>query len=209
MIGETNVVYAPNIVQKAAHAYNSPPPQSAGEKKEDAAVSVEVSETAKQMSVLLESLPNFNLDPAFHMKNAESQLKDLLSKFGIPADTEVNIESKGDGTYTVSGDHPLMGEVEKMINSADPEVMDLRNSLAGAHTGSILQRIMAAQEMAMNAADANPAKTDMYYSWLVNTAKGAANMGFSMSMNNGEMTGTLTDQDGNAVAANEGLTLPA
>ncbi len=34
-------------------------------------------------------------------------------------------------------------------------------------------------------------------------------MGFSMSMNNGEMTGTLTDQDGNAVAANEGLTLPA
>ncbi|MEP3248453.1 MAG: hypothetical protein ABJN40_22355 [Sneathiella sp.] len=211
MIGDTYAPYAPNIIQKAAHAYNSPPVQGAGavEKKEEAAVTVEVSEAGKQMSSLLENIPNFSLDPAFHLKNAESQLKDLMSKFGISAETEVSIKSKGDGTYTVSGDHPLMGEVEKMINSDDPAVRDLRNSLAGAHTGSVLQRIAAAQEVAVNAADANPAKADMYYSWLVNTAKSASNMGFSMSMSNGEMTGTLIDREGNAVAANEGLTLPA
>ncbi|MCG8491001.1 MAG: hypothetical protein MI743_05250 [Sneathiellales bacterium] len=208
MIGETYAPYAPNIVQKAAYAYNSPPPQGGGatEKKEDAAVIVELSEAAQKGVGLLSQLPNITLDPAVHMANAETELKALMQKYGIPEGETVNITSSGDGTFVVEGDHPLLSEVEREINEGTAR--ELRNSLIGAHTGSVISRIGAATEMAMKGADANPSMMETYYDWVLSVANEAKGMSFSYSLQNGELSGSLVTKQGTAIAHNEGLELP-
>ena len=197
-------VYAKQVTT----AYTKPTP-SATPPARDPAVTVEISETARTVSSLLEGIESFNLDPEFHLKNAEGQLKTLLSKFGISSSEDVLIETKGDGSYTLKGEHPLLTEVEKLINSDDKSARDLRNSLAGAYNGSVLQHIGKATEMAMAGADANPSKTDAYYNWIVTVSKSTKGMGFAMTLENGALSGSLVDRQGKAFAAGEGLTLPA
>ncbi len=175
----------------------------------DPATTVEVSEAAKTVSSILQELPEFNLNPEFHLRNAQGQLKTLLSQFGISSGEEVRIETTGDGQYSLSGKHPLLSEVEKLLNSDDRAVAELRNSLAGAYNGSIIQHIGKAVEMAMAGADANPARTETYYNWIVSVSKGTKNMQFAVTMSNGELTGSLQDRNGKAFVAGEGLKLPA
>ncbi len=197
--------------QRAQNAYSnvaaekSASAEARGEPKD----TVEISETGKSVSRLLNEVSNFSLDPAFHLANAETQLKEIMARFGIPETEDVSIKSTGDGRYTVSGDHPLLGEVENLVNSDDPSVRDLRNSLAGAHTGATLQRIAAAAEMAMKGADANPAKTEQYYNWILTVANGAKNMDYDITLQNGELSGSLIDGEGKRIAAASGLTLPS
>jgi hypothetical protein len=197
-------------VRRAENAYTAAPENPAPTNiQRDPATTVEVSETAKTVSSILNDLPKLNLNPEFHLKNAQSELKALLNQFGISSNEEVGIETKGDGRYTLSGEHPLLSEVEKLINSDDRAAADLRNSLAGAYNGSIIQHIGKAVEMAMAGADANPARAETYYNWIVSVSKGTKNMQFSMTLSNGEMTGSLVDRTGRTFAAGEGLKLPA
>ncbi len=198
-------------VQRANNAYSNAAAEKSTsvEARQEPKDTVEISETGKSVSKLLDEISNFSLDPAYHLANAETQLKEVLARFGIPATEDVSIQSTGDGRYTVSGDHPLLGEVEKLINSGDPSVMDLRNSLAGAHTGATLQRIVAAMEMAMAGSEANPGKAELYGNWILTVANGAKNMDYAMTFKNGELSGSLVDGEGKRIAARDGLTLPS
>lgn len=199
----TSVIQSKQVA--AAYTKSAPSPTPVNS---DPAVIVEVSKAGQTISSILEDLPAFNLDPAFHLNNAEGQLKTLLSKFGISSSEDVSIETNGDGNYTLKGEHPLLSEVEKLINSDDMSARDLRNSLAGAYNGSIIQHIGKAAEMAMAGADANPSQTDTYYNWIVTVSKSTAGMGYAMSFENGELNGSLVDRQGKSFAAGEGLTLP-
>ncbi len=208
MINEINSANTLFATSRATAAYSATPPvepPSASE-NETPAVEVELSEKAQKTKTLLENIPRLSLDPAVHIANAEKQFKDLMNRMGIPADTEFEIEANRDGSFTVTGDNPRLKEIEEKIN--DGSERELRNSLVGAHTGSIIQRIGAAVEKAMTAADANPGMTDTYYDWVLSVANGAKSMGFSMTYADGSLSGSLVNGKGEAVAAAEGLTLP-
>lgn len=199
---------SPYSVDRAHNAYQTAQTQTASRDAENRspAVTVELSETAQKGVGLLSQLPKLTLDPAVHMANAETELKALMQKYGIPEGEQVNITSSGDGTFEVEGDHPLLSEVEREINEGTAR--ELRNALIGAHTGSVISRIGAATEMAMKGADANPSMMETYYDWVLSVAGEAKNMGFSYSLDNGELTGSLVTKQGVAIAHNEGLQLP-
>lgn len=201
---------SPYSVERAQNAYQTVQTQiqASPEMPENRseAVTVELSETAQKGVGLLSQLPKLTLDPAVHMANAETELKALMQKYGIPESETVNITTSGDGSFEVDGDHPLLSEIEKEIN--DGTARELRNALVGAHTGSIISRIGAATEMAMKGADQNPSMMETYYDWVLSVASDAKNMGFSYSLDRGELTGSLVTKQGVAIAHNDGLKLP-
>jgi len=163
-----------------AHSANSP------------AVEVSISREGRKAAGLLASLPPLSLDPALHIKEAQSHLKQIMSELGIPASTDLKIHSKGDGTFRVEADHPKAAELESMIN--DGTAMDLRNSLIGAHNGTVMQRIAKAMATAMKGTEQSPGKSEQYSSWVQGIANEAMSMQFEFSYSGDKMTGTLLKQ---------------
>ncbi|MFT6556451.1 hypothetical protein [Sneathiella sp.] len=186
---------SPNSLVKADPAKGSDPSDQ-----------VTLSEPAQKAQKLLSEFPPLILDPDVHLKNAEGALKDLLAKYNIPPNTKVSISSDSKGQFTVSGDHPLLAEVETEINEGTAK--ELRNSLVGAHNGSIIQRIGAAAEMAMRGADQNPGMTDTYYDWVRSVASEAKGFGYSVEFDEGVITGSLINSLGERIAGDERLSLP-
>lgn len=175
--------------------------------EETPAVEISISPAAQKAHKFLKSLPELVLDPAVHMRNAAARLKQVMSDLGIPSNTEVKITSNNDGTFKVEADHVKAKELESMLN--DGSERELRNALIGAHAGSVIQRIGKAVEIAMRAADANPDKTDEYYSWVRTVANQAKGLKFDFSYSEGEISGNFLKADGTAMAVTEGLKLLA
>ena len=173
--------------------------------KADPQDKVEISPAGKVMTESLEGLAPLTLDPAVHFANADKELKKLMDRYGVPAGTEVDITSDSRGNFKVEGDHPMLKQIEEDLNSG--EAGDLRNSLIGGQTGLILQRIGMAMEMAMNAADKNPSKTEQYYDWVLNVASEAKGGSLSYTYQNGESTADLVAKNNRIITADTGLKL--
>ncbi len=130
-----------------------------------------------------------------------------MARLGIPENTEVQINIRNDGTFTVDGEHPLMSQIEEKLN--DGTERELRNALIGAHNGSVIMHIGEAVEIAMKGADANPSKTDFYYDWVRNVANGAKNSSYDVTLNGGELSASLVDKSGKPYDIGSGLVLPS
>ena len=156
------------------------------------AVEVSISPEGQKAAGLLASLPPLSLDPALHIKEAQSHLKQIMSELGIPASTDLKIHSTGDGSFRVEADHPKAAELETMIN--DGTAKDLRNSLVGAHNGTVVQRIAKAMATAMKGTEQNPGKSEQYSAWVQGIASEAMSMRFEFSYSGDKMTGTLLKQ---------------
>ncbi|MBL4906565.1 MAG: hypothetical protein JKX94_03860 [Sneathiella sp.] len=207
-ISASNSIYSTQAVSQVYSAASAPPENTDIKETESEAVTVDLSENAKAANKVISELVPLSLDPAIHLQKAENRLKELMTKLGIPETTEVDIQIDATGSFKVAGDHPLLSKIEEQLN--DGSERELSNHLKSAHNGSIIQRIGAAVEMAMQGADANPAMTDTYYGWVKNTvAAQAKSMGYSATFNNGTLSGSLINAEGKRIALNEGLTLPA
>lgn len=174
--------------------------------QESEPVIVELSNQARETQKLLSDLPPLIFDPAVQMQNAENRLKELMRELAIPEGSKVEITSRPDGTFSVEGDHPLLSKIEQSLN--DGNERELRNSLIGAHTGTMLQRIGSAIEQAMLGVDANPEKIDSYYGWVRAIANEAKAMDFAFSLESGSLEGSLINNQGQRIAANQNLNLP-
>ncbi len=208
MINSVNAntsVYSPQTGSAAYQSAVAPSRSDAPEKDTDAVV-VELSDNAKKAKKLLGDLPPLILNQTANLEKAETHLKELMKALGIPENTKIDIQSDNAGNFAVTGDHPLVTEIEKQIN--DGTDRELRNALVGAHTGAVLERIGAATEMAMKGADENPRMTDTYYGWILTVAKSAQSMDYSVSLDQGTISGTLVNSSGKAVASYDGLRLP-
>lgn len=200
-----NTVYA---AKAATQSYQTTAP----EKKETPdnrgeAVIVDVSENATKAKKLITELGPITLDPAVHLQKAEIRLKELMNDWGIPETTDMEIHRNKDGTFKISGDHPLLVKIEESLN--DGSERELANSFTAAHSGSIITRIGEAVGMAMRGADQNPAMTDTYYNWVKNTvAAEAKSMDYAMTFSNGNLSGSLVNSEGVKIAIGEGLSLP-
>lgn len=193
-------------VAKANAAYKA---EQVAAKTETEAVKVSVSDHAKKAYETSKSLPDLviELNPEVHKKNAAARLQVVMAELGIPADTQIDIKTSNSGKITVTADHPKAEELEKMLN--DGTEMELRNSLIGAHTSAIIQRIGKAMEMAKNAADADPSRLNEFYQWVLSVADHAKGLSGNYTYNQGEVTGGLVRANGTALAIDEGLNLPA
>jgi hypothetical protein len=196
--------------QKVSEAYSGSTrvPQTNEKAAYDPAVTVEVSPTGQATSKLLASLPSNFLDPAYQLSKVETELKAVLDKFGISDQEDITITSKGDGTLTVSGDHPLLGEVEKLINSGDTGGRELRNAVIGAHNANVISHIAQASEMFSRGVEENPSKAESYGNRLLGVSSSARNAGFTISVSGGEASALLVGANGNSFAPGDGLTLP-
>ncbi len=166
---------------------------------------VEISPAGKAVTESLKGLAPLTLDPAVHFANADKELKALMDRYGIPEGSEIEITSDDRGNFKVTGEHPMLKQIEEDLNSGDAG--DLRNSLIGGQTGLILQRIGMAVEMAMNAADKNPAKTEQYYDWVLNVANEAKGGSLSYNYLNGESSADLVGKNNRILTADTGLKL--
>ena len=171
------------------------------------AVEVSISPEGKKISKMLASLPPLRIDPASHIKEAEVQLKTLMSELGIPSSTKVKIHSNGDGTFKVEADHPKAGELQAMINSG--EARALRNALIGAHNGAVVQRIAKAMVMAMRGTEQNPSKSEQYSAWVEGIASRASAMNFEFRYNGETLSGSLLKAGNVSIGITEGLHLPS
>lgn len=150
-------------------------------------------------------LPRLILDFKELMRRAETGLREAMHQLGIPPGTRVSIHSNTDGTLTVESDSPQNAELEAVVNNN----MDLRNALVGAETGAYLNRIGQAVAQAQAAADANPARADDYYNWLLNVTRQITGMGFEFDFADGKLAGSFLS-NGQKIGLNENLEkLPA
>ncbi len=197
--------------QKVSDAYSNKAsePQTPQKVAYAPAVKVEISQTGQDVSKLLGSLPSNFLDPAYQLGQVETELKAVLNKFGISDQEDVTITSNGDGTITVSGDHPLLGEVEKLVNNGDMAGRELRNAVIGAHTANVISHIGQASEMFSRGVEENPSKAESYGNWLLGVSSSARNAGLTISMSGGEASAMLVGADGKSFSPGDGLTLPA
>lgn len=197
--------------QKVSAAYSGTvaEPQTSQKAAYDPAVTVEVSQTAQKVSNLLRTLPSNIFDPTYQLSRVETELKAVLDKFGISDQEDITISSSGDGTLTVSGDHPLLGEVEKLINTDDRAGRELRNAVIGAHNANVINHIGQASQMAAEGFEANPSKIESYSNWLLAVSSSARNASFSISVSGGEASAMLVGANGNTYSPGDGLTLPA
>ena len=146
----------------------------------------------------LATLPEFSLDPSVHMARAETQLNELMTKLGIPPTTEVNIHMSNSGQFTVEGDHKKLAELEKMLN--DGSELELRNSLVGAHTSSIIQRIAAASQATQKQVAANPQSTEMLWNQMLAEADRIKNQSADFRFSSGSLSGASADGTAIAIA---------
>jgi|GEM_PF-2496705 len=206
-VSGNNSVYS---AQAVTQAYNNNSQSAAEARKTDPygdAVQVEVSEGAKTVKEALESLGPISLDPAIHLQKAETRLKELMAELGMPENSEIKITTNSDGSLVVEGDHALTAVIEERLN--DGTERELSNALISAHTGTVIQRIAAAVEMASAAAEKDPQNADTYYNWVRDTVNpSATSMGFEVNFTNGTISGSLLNSQGQKVAVNDGLTLP-
>ncbi|MEH6405068.1 MAG: hypothetical protein V7750_16950 [Sneathiella sp.] len=206
-VSGNNPVYS---AQTVTQAYNNNVQSAGGENKTDPygdAVQVDVSEGAKTVRKTLDDVSMIRLDPVFHMDKAETRLKELMAELGMPENTEVKITTNSDGSFEVEGDHALTAVIEEKLNDGTERV--LSNALKAAHTGTVIQRIAAAVEMASNAAAKDPMNSDAYYNWVRDTVNpSATSMAFEVNFANGTLSGSLLNSEGQKVAVSDGLTLP-
>jgi hypothetical protein len=172
-----------------------------------AAVMVSLSPAAEGAKKLLSDLPPFIVDPAYHMEKAQDRLKELMTKYGIPEGTKLNISSDNAGNFKIEGDHPMISVIEEKVN--DGSERDLRNSLVGAHTGMTMVRIGTAVEMAMQGADKTPQLAELYYDWVRNVASSATNSKAEFTFDQGKLHGSLVGSRGALPSDNSDLVLPA
>ena len=211
MVNQVESSQAIYQAQKVSAAYSgkAAEPQTAQKAAYDPAVTVEVSPTGQGISKLLESLPSNFLDPAYQLGQVETELKAVLDKFGISDQEDITITSKGDGTLTVSGDHPLLGEVEKLINNGDTAGRELRNAVIGAHNANVISHIAQASEMFSRGVEENPSMAESYGNWLLGVSSSARSAGLTISMSGGQASAMLVGANGNSYSPGDGLTLPA
>ena len=171
------------------------------------AFEVSVSRQGENAAGLLASLPPSGIDPALHIKRAETHLRQLMAALGIPASTTVKIHATAGGSFRLTADHPKAAELETMINNG--AARELRNSLIGAHSGAVLQRTSKAMSMAMKGAEQNPGKGEQYYAWVKGIVDEALSMGFAFSYTGEGMTGTLLKPGDVPIGTTEGLDPPS
>jgi len=211
MINSTNnnVSIYPTAYASTGQATKPIPTQPQASSAYGDAVTVTLSPAAESAKTLSSLASELTMDSAVHMQRAEVELKEFMSRLGMSADTDIEIEVRNDGTISVEGDHPLMYKIEEGLNSGEEGSRDLRNALIGAHNGSVITHIGKAAEMASRGADANPSMMETYYGWVKNVANEVKNSSFAVNFSNGELTGSLVGRNGQAFNPGDGLTLPA
>jgi len=201
-----------NSVTQAAYVSNSYAAQSRQQAPvvtpatDEVKDEVQLSTGAEIMRDSIADLPPLILDPEVHFQKAEQALSKLLDRYGIGAGTPVDIELNNRGEFEVKGDHPMLSQVEKDLNTG--EAQDLRNALIGGHTGMIIGRIGAAVEMAKNAADKNPAGTESYYNWVKTIATEAKNSHLAFNYSAQGVDYQLMNNRNEIITADTGLSVP-
>ena len=138
---------------------------------------------------LLASLPPLILDPKVHMANAQKRLAEVMQQLGIPSDTKIDIKLSSSGQFTVTGDNEKLSELQDMLN--DGTERELRNSLIGAHTGSIIQSIAAASQKTQQKVEANPQSAEMLWNQMLAEADRIKSRSMSFSWSGGALSGTF------------------
>ncbi|MBU1176281.1 MAG: hypothetical protein KKH72_12825 [Alphaproteobacteria bacterium] len=195
MIGAATATRQTDTISWAARTARPPDmPLRTASIEEDDGVTVDLSPAGK----LLTNLPPLILDPAVHMRNAETRLTELMSELGIPPGTEINIDLSSAGQFTVEGDHDKLAELEQKLN--DGSEMDLRNSLIGAHSGSMIQRIATAARETQLLVEANPKTAKLLWNQLLATADRIKSQSMDFAFSGGALTGTFADGTEVAIA---------
>ncbi len=152
----------------------------------DSATEVSLSPGGK----LLSSLPTSFMDPKYHMANAEKRLNELMAEMGIPPGTDIDMHVSNSGRITVSGDSEKLAELEKMLN--DGSEMDLRNSLIGAHSASIMHECAMAAQQTSRRAEANPQAAETIWTQLIAQAERIGRQSADFSFSGGKLSGSLS-----------------
>ena len=139
---------------------------------------------------LLSSLPPVFLDPKYHMANAENRLNELMTEMGISPDTDIDIHVSNSGQFTVNGDDEKLAELEKRLN--DGSEMELRNSLIGAHTASIIHETAMATERTSKQAEANPQAAQTLWNQLIAESERISGQSANFSFSSGTLSGALS-----------------
>ncbi|MEH6495649.1 MAG: hypothetical protein V7740_07910 [Pseudomonas marincola] len=206
---QNNTSIYPTAYAATGQAVEKAPTQPQTSSPYGEAVTVSLSPAAEGAKTLASMALEITIDPAVHMERAQVELKAMMARLGMSADTDIDIEILNDGTISVEGDHPLVSKMEEDLNAGDPQARKLRNALIGAHTGSVMVHIGEAVSLAMQGADDNPSMMETYYGWVKTVADTAKNSSFHASFSNGEISGSLVGSDGKAYSPGDGLTLPA
>lgn len=171
------------------------------------AVDIELSENGETVKNLVSELVPVVYDPAIFFQKAETRFKVLMADLNIPESTEMDIRRNTDGTYSVSGEHPLLPEMEEKLN--DGSEKGLADWLSAAHSGTSMQHVLNGMGMAARGAEENPEMAETYFDWLRSTVQPEANsMDFSMNYKEGSLSGSLLNGSGNEVEIGKGWTLP-
>lgn len=201
-----NSTYTSSLIQQHGTTSQTTP-GSQGSHESSVVSNTSISQAGKTTQLALADLPPLILDPKVHMQNAETRLKEIMSEMGIPASTDIDISVSSAGYISVKGDNEQLARLEEMLNSGEEK--DLRNSLIGAHTGNIIQRIAAASSMAAEGAEAQPTMADHYFNWVLNIADEAKASSFKVSFTDGKLSGNLLGANGEAMLAVEDFKLPS
>ena len=169
-----------------------------GSRANSVATNVNISQAAKTTQIALANLPPLTLDPKIHMQNAETRLKEVMAEMSISASTNIDINVSSAGHINVKGHHEQLARLEEMLNS-----------LIGAHTGSVIQRIGAAATMATDEAKAQPSMAKHYFNWVLDIANQAKASSFTTSFADGKLSGNLLGADGEKMLAAQDFKLPA
>jgi len=138
------------------------------------------------------------LDPKVHMANAQTRLKELMSEMGIPPGTEIDIHLSKSGQFTIEGDNEKLAELQDRLN--DGSEMELRNSLVGAQSCTIIQRIAAASQRTQRQVEVNPQNTEALWNAMLAEADRIKALDVDFTFSGGALAGTLTDGTAVSVA---------
>ncbi len=139
---------------------------------------------------LLANLPPVFLDPKYHMANAEKRLNELMGEMGISPGTDIDIHVSNSGHFTVNGDDEKLAELEKRLN--DGSEMELRNSLIGAHTASVIHETAMATAKTSKQVDANPQNADALWNQLIAEAGRISKQSADFRFSSGALSGALS-----------------
>ena len=165
-------------------ANNSPAQTETGASRD--AVKVDLSPGG----LLLSDLPII-LDPKVHMANAQTRLKELMSEMGIPPNTKIDIHLSNSGQFTIEGDNEKLAELQDRLN--DGSEMELRNSLVGAQSSTIIQQIAAASQRTQHQVEANPQNTEALWNAMLADAERIKALDVDFAFSGGTLAGTLAD----------------
>ena len=131
------------------------------------------------------------LDPKVHMANAEKRLNELMAEMGIPPGTDVDIHLSNSGQFTVRGDNEKLAELQDRLN--DGSEMELRNSLVGAQSSTIIQRIAAASQRTQSQVQASPQNTEALWNQMLAEADRIKALDVDFAFSGGTLAGSLAD----------------